>query len=194
MTEWVGLWGYGRVLLAAEESYTILKQWGGVKRPKRKDNQTTPCISRMTTCSKYPATCPLPGTHSLFLQASRGSRHRSAITWESPYPIIVPLFHTLSLTLSFHVELLLSLSSCYLWNTDSSEEMTQNSDPLLPAAALPTMVLSFTHLANICWLLTRCPFHFVIFLTKNSEFKSIMKHFQNPNHSWLVDWLRTKTF
>ena len=89
----------------------------------------------MTTCSKYPATCPLPGTHSLFLQVSRGNRHLSAITWESLYPTIVPLFHTLSLTLSFHVELLLSLSSCYLWSTDSSEEMTQNSDPRLPAAA-----------------------------------------------------------
>lgn len=57
--------GYGRVLLEAEESYIILKQWGGVKHPKRKDNQTTPCISRMTTCGKYLATCPLTGMHSL---------------------------------------------------------------------------------------------------------------------------------
>lgn len=51
-----------------------------------------------------------------------------------------------------------------------------------------------TRLANICWLLTRCTFLFIVSLTKNSEVKNIMKHFQNPNHSWSVDWLRTKTF
>lgn len=53
---------------------------------------------------------------------------------ESPSPrpwMTMPLLQALSFTLCFHVELLLSLSSCYLRSTDSSEKMTQYSDPLL---------------------------------------------------------------
>lgn len=111
-----------------------------------------------------------------------------------PYPGPVYLCSRLYHSPSFHFELLLILSSWYLWSTDSSEEMTQNSDPLLPADPLPTMVLPFTHSANICWLLTRCPFLFVISLTNNSQVKNIVKHFQNPNYPWSVDWLRIKPF
>lgn len=89
---------------------------------------------------------------------------------------------------------LLSSSSCYLRSTVSSEKRTWKSDPLLPACCCSARnVLSFTRLANICWVPTRCTFLFVISLTKNSEVKN-MRHFQNAHHSWSLDWLRIKPF
>lgn len=161
------------------------------KHPKRKDNLDHSCISpndyMWQSIHSY---VTYRYALSLFLQA--GSRHRSAITWESPTPPLCLCF-TLSLTLSFHVELLLSLSSCYLWNWFLWRDDTEFW-PQLPAAALPTMVLSFTHLANICWLLARCPFHLLFFWQRIVNLKTSWNIFKIQTHSWLVDWLRTKTF